>query len=156
MKKVWLLLGVALLLMPAGGRAEVGINLNINLGDGGAVPVVIEEPPVFLLPARLGFSVAVGVPYDMVFIEGRYYLYRGNIWHVAPRYSGPWVVVGHDHLPYGLRKHKYREIVLCRDEEYRYYKRDRDHYRGHVHHPGKGHGKGKGRKKHEDDDSSDD
>lgn len=125
---------------------DVGFDLNINIGNrpkvvapapSPAPVIVVEEPPEFIYPSSLGFYVAVGVPYDIFYVSNTYYLYRGNVWYRAAGYNGPWVVVRHDHLPRGLRKHKYEKIRMVRDEEYRIYREDRDRYRGRHFKPGK-------------------
>lgn len=150
---------VGLLLTSAPLQAsDVGFNVNLSVGNQPAprvvraAPVVFEEPPVFLYPPRLGFAVAVDIPYDMVYIDGRYYLYQDDSWLTSPRYNGPWVVVHHDHLPRGLRKHRVREIVECRDREYVVYRKagHDDHYRGKVYSPGRGKHKNKHKHKHDD------
>ena len=127
--------------------ADVGVGVDIHIGNRPpaiAVPVpappiqvVIEEPPIFIYPPSLGFYVAVGVPYDIFFVDNYYYLYRGNAWYRAPGYNGPWVGVRHKRLPPGLRRHKHDRIVRIRDVEYRRYQDDRDHYRGRHFRPDK-------------------
>lgn len=105
-----------------------------------AVPapqIVISQPPVFLLPQTLGFHVAVDIPYDLVYISGRYYLYNGGAWYRGRNYNGPWVVVSDRNLPPGLRKYRYEQIRHYRDEEYGHYREDRDHYRGKYFRPDK-------------------
>lgn len=139
-----ILLAAALLAAPAVRADDVGIDLHIRLGDPAPAPVVIAEPPVFLYPQPLGFYVAVGVPYDLFYLDGRYYSYRGDVWYVAPHYGGPWYFAKPGHLPPGLVKHKYPKIIELRDAEYRVYKKDRAGYRGKMFDPGKGHGKDKG------------
>ncbi|WP_298267495.1 hypothetical protein [Geobacter sp.] len=129
--------------------ADVGFDLNINVGNRpqvvvpappvAVVPpgVVFEEPPVFIAPPRLGFYVGVDIPYDIFFISGRYYLYQGNSWYVAPHYNGPWGVVRYRSLPPGLRRHRLERIHYYRDHEYRVYRGDHDHYRGRYFRPEK-------------------
>jgi len=125
-----------LLLAASVQAADVGVNLNINVGEPPRVvsapppPIVIQEPPEFILPSPLGFYVAVGVPYDLYFIDNAYYLYRGNGWYRAPRYDGPWVSIRHRHLPPRLREHRIERLRVIRDNEYRVYHSDRDRYRG--------------------------
>lgn len=142
--------------------SDVGFNVNLSIGNQPAprvvhavpvvhsVPVIIEEPPVFLYPPQLGFAVAIGIPYDMVYIEGRYYLFSGDVWHVSSHYNGPWGKVKHKHLPPGLRNHKYRDIVESRDREYHSYRlaSHDGHYRGKTYKPGKE----KHKRKHKRDD----
>lgn len=154
MKKVLpVLLAAALFGTSPALGADIGLDLNVHLGSRSPAPIIVEEAPLFLVPATLGFQVAVGVPYDMFLIGGRYYLCKEKAWYVASGYGGPWAVIQRDRLPPGLAKRRYTEIIALRDEEYRHYKRDRDRYKGKVYHPGKtekeGHGKGKN-KKHED------
>lgn len=153
MKRTLLLLVSAILLAAPSVRADsVGIDLHMRLGDPAPPPVVIVEPPVFLYPPTLGFYVAVGVPYDCFFLDGRYYIHKGGVWYAAPHYTGPWFIVQHSHLPPGLVKHKYPRIIELRDAEFRTYKANRTGYGGKTFHPGKGggggeekgHGKGKG------------
>jgi YXWGXW repeat-containing protein len=127
--------------------SNVGVDLNVRIGNqppAVAVPVpapapvvVVEEPPLFLYPQGLGFYVAVGIPYDLFYIDNRYYLFRGNVWHSAPHYNGPWVVVKHKHLPPGLRRHRIERIRVVRDDEFRVYDRDRRHFSGKYYRPDK-------------------
>jgi hypothetical protein len=100
-------------------------------------PVVLEEPPLFLYPPELGFGVAVGLPYDVFFISGIYFVNRGNVWYRAPYYNGPWVVTGYRSLPPGLRRHRFERIHYYRDREYRAYQHGHDHYRGRYYRPEK-------------------
>lgn len=124
---------------------HAGVNVNINIDAPAPVRVVapppprfvIEEPPEFLMPAPLGFYVAVGVPYDLFFVSDRYYICRDNVWYRASHYRGPWVVVKRDHLPHGLRKHRFERIREIRDHEYRIYREERHAYRGRKYRPEK-------------------
>ena len=93
-------------------------------------PVVIEEPPLFLYPPELGFGVAVGVPYDIFYISGFYYLNRGDIWYRSDYYNGPWMVTRYKSLPPGLRRHRFERIHYYRDREYRHYQDEHDRYHG--------------------------
>jgi hypothetical protein len=127
--------------------SNVGVDLNINIGNhpGEVVPVpvpaapqvVIDEPPEFVLPPTLGFYAAVGVPYDLYLVGNNYYVCRGNVWYRSPRYNGPWDMVRYKALPPGLRRHRLEKIRYLRDEEYRMYRADEDHYRGKHFRPGK-------------------
>lgn len=116
--------------------ADVGFSVNVNVGNASG-QMVLNEPPVFIAPPSLGFYVAVGIPYDMFFVDLNYYMYRGGTWYVASGYNGPWVVVQYKRLPWGLRKHKYTQIIRTRDDEYRNYQQDRNNYRGKQYRPEK-------------------
>ena len=98
--------------------AEVNINVNI-----GAPPaVVVQERPTMIYLAEPAMYVAVGVPYDIFFMSGRYYYFHGGNWFFAAGYGGPWVHVVHTSLPPGLRKYKVVQLRDFREREYRVYK----------------------------------
>ncbi len=126
---------------------NVGVNVNVNLGNPPppvvvAPPVVVPPPVVpapvisieqdvdFVLPAPLGFYVAVGVPYDLFYVQNNYYLWRDGRWYRAPGSHGPWALTHYRNLPPGLRKHNIERIRSYRNVEYDRYRHDRDHYRG--------------------------
>ncbi len=130
--------------------SNVGVGVDIHIGNQPPVapvpvpvyappppPVVIEEPPLFLYPPELGFGVAVGLPYDVFYISGAYYLSRDNIWYRAPYYNGPWVVTKYRSLPPGLRRHKFERIHYYRDRDYRAYQAGADRYHGRYYRPDK-------------------
>ncbi len=98
-------------------------------------PVVIDEPPEFISPPELGFYVAVGVPYDIFFVGGRYYLCRGNAWYAAPNYNGPWASVRYKALPPSVRRYPIERVRNFRDAGYRHYRQGGNPYweRHHFH-----------------------
>ncbi len=116
--------------------ADVGFSLNLNVGNASG-QMILNEPPVFIAPPSLGFYVAVGIPYDMFFINMNYYMYRNSTWYMAAGYNGPWAVVQYKRLPRGLRRHKYAQIISIRDDEYRNYEHDRNNYKGKQYRPEK-------------------
>lgn len=169
MKRLSLLFGMLMVLGATSAWSSdvrVGADIHIRLGDPVPAPYMISQPPLFLYPQDLGFYVAVGVPFGLFYIDNYYYTPRGGVWYGAPHYNGPWYHVKPGHLPPGLVKHRYRNVIHHRDVEYRHYLKDRDHYRGERYRPddrgwkrdrkgdrvrewqddrGKGHGKDKGR-----------
>lgn len=145
MKKLVLLLAAALLAAPAAYAGDVGFDLDLHIGNRAERPVAVHEPPLFLVPPELGFQVAVGVAFDMFRIDGRFYLCREGRWYVAPYYDGPWEGIGPKHLPPGLAKKRYTEIIRFRDAEYARYRNEKHHYHGKSYRPEKGrHRKGNG------------
>jgi len=104
-----------------------GLSFNINVGGP---PIVISQPPDFIYPSELGFGVAVGVPYDMFYSSGIYYVYRGGGWYRTSSYGGNWAKVGKRQLPPEFRRYNINKIHAYRDREYRTFSKDRDHYRG--------------------------
>ncbi|HLO25773.1 MAG TPA: hypothetical protein VK187_06650 [Geobacteraceae bacterium] len=129
---------------------NVGVDLNLHLGNQPQqvvvpapvivqqAPVVVQQAPIFSIeqdvnfvyPAQLGFFVAVGVPYDLFYVQNSYYLCRDGRWFRAPGSHGPWAAAQYSELPPGLRRHKLERIRQYRRAEYDVYRRDRDHYHG--------------------------
>jgi len=130
--------GIAMLGLPLAQSASAEVNVNVNVGVPAPPlpplpvppPLVLPAPPEFILPPALGVYVAVGVPHDLFYIGGTYYLYKDDRWYRGRYYNGPWDRVERRHIPPGLRKHKFERIRYYRDEEYRRYRDDHDHYRG--------------------------
>jgi hypothetical protein len=135
---IGLVVSIVVLVSSAAWAGDVGVDLNIHLGDRpsfgvpvpayAAPPVVIQQPPLFLYPPGLGFYVAAGVPYDLFLISNSYYLNRGGAWYVAPHYGGPWAVVPYGRVPPPLRRYGIPMIHEYRDREYRIYRAG--NYRG--------------------------
>lgn len=149
MKKTLIMAIVLLFVASLAQAVDVGFQLNISGGKtlqpAPQPGFVIAEPPVFLMPATLGFQVAVGIPYDMFLISGRYYAFHDNVWYAGPSYNGPWGVVKYKNLPPGLQKHRVENMRAFRDEEYRSYKAKNEHGEGNGHGRGKEKHRGKGR-----------
>lgn len=111
--------------------ANVGFNLGINFGNVlASVGTYPDQPPEFVAQPGLGFYMAVGSPYDMFYAGSRYYLCRGNMWYAAPYYNGPWVQVGFNTLPWGLRRYPIARLRYMRNERWGHYRGgDYDGYR---------------------------
>ena len=127
---------VLALSVSAAYAGNAGVDVNINLGNlprqvvVNAPVITIEQDVDFVYPASLGFYVAVGVPYDLFFVQSSYYLWRDGRWFRAHGSHGPWMAMQHRDLPPGLRRHKLERIRTYRNAEYDVYHRDREHYRG--------------------------
>jgi hypothetical protein len=98
--------------------------------------------------------VAVGVPYDIYFVSGRYYYLNEGHWFWGPRYGGPWTYLTVEKLPPGLRRYKVKQLHEFRDREYNGYKARGPAFHGkyfvaedddHDEHHGHGNGRGRGR-----------
>jgi hypothetical protein len=126
MKKL-LAVASAVVLFGVASMAQADVGFSINVGGP---PIVIQQPPDFIYPSELGFGVAVGVPYDMFYLDNTYFVYRGGGWYRTSYYGGSWVKVRGRELPPQLRRHRIARIHEYRDREYRVYASDRDHYRG--------------------------
>jgi hypothetical protein len=149
--------GMVLSMMLFGGllpiQAHTQVNINVNIGP--PAPVVVEAPPQMLYLSDPGVYVAVGIPYDVYFVDGRYYYFHGEQWFWARGYRGPWTYVEYRTLPGRLRKYHVIRLREYRDREYKVYRvqgasfkgkhfnavDDDDHDDGH----GKGHGRGHGK-----------
>jgi len=155
--------GAALCFVLAAGFLPVfaGSEVHVNVNIGAPPPVIVQSPPPMLFLPEPAVYVAVGTPYDIFFIDGRYYYFHGNNWFWAPVYGGPWVHVVHTGLPPGLRRYEVVKLREYREREYRVYKVQGSKFkgksfmavegppaRGHGHdddHDSDGHGKGRGR-----------
>ena len=127
MRRLLAVAAAAVLLQTASMAQASDLSFSINVGGP---PVVLSQPPEFLYPPELGFGIAVGVPYDLFYFNGLYYIYRGGGWYRSGYWGGDWVRVRTRELPPEFRRYKIGRIHEFRDREYRFYARDRDHYRG--------------------------
>ena len=95
-----------------------------------APTVVIEQAPQLIFSPILGFYVAVGAPYDMVYVNNLYYVHRNGVWLASPNVRGPWLETPAYRLPYGLKRYNVERIRFYRDKEYSVYRRDPANYHG--------------------------
>lgn len=123
-----MMLGVLLMTSALATPASAEVNINVNIGP--PPPVVVHESPTMVYLAEPGVFVAVGVPYDIYFVSGRYYYFHGDHWFWATGYGGPWVHVVHTSLPPGLRKYKVVKLHEYREREYRVYKTQGPAFKG--------------------------
>ena len=135
MRKLFAVASAAVLFQTASLAQAEGLSFNIKVGGP---PIVISQPPDFIYPSELGFGVAVGVPYDMFYSSGSYYIYRGGGWYRTSSYGGSWLKIGQRQLPPELRKYNINKIHAFRDREYSAYSKDREHYKGKRFNPGAG------------------
>jgi hypothetical protein len=138
----------------AARASNVGVDLNIRLGNqprqvapvyvASSAPTLVvstEEDVQFIYPEDLGFYVAVGVPYDLFYLDSNYFIFRDGRWLRSPGSRGPWLVQRYRDLPPTLRRHKLERIREYRNREYLVYNRDRERYRGRRLHTEKGYWK---------------
>ncbi|WP_225071907.1 hypothetical protein [Desulfuromonas sp. CSMB_57] len=140
---------LVLLLLAAGTSTAHAGNVNVDLGIRignpypppvvvAPAPVVVAQPPLFLAPPGYGFYVAVGVPFDMFWVQGTYYSYHNRQWYRSPYYQGPWYKVAPRHLPPGLARRRHRDLVRIRDAEYLRYRKAPHRYHGQHYRPAPG------------------
>lgn len=98
----------------------------------GYQPTVVEEAPVFVMPPELGFYVAVGIPYDLFFVNNVYYVCRGDIWYSSPYYNGPWTRIYYSDIPVLFSRYPFERIRYYRDHYYNHY-RKYGNWGGHSH-----------------------
>jgi len=113
-------------LMSAAPAAEVNVNINI----GPPPPVIVQARPTMVYLREPAVYVAVGVPYDIYFVGGRYYYVHGKDWFWGNGYKGPWTYVEYRSVPPGLQKYKLEKLHEYREREYRDYKAHGDGYKG--------------------------
>jgi hypothetical protein len=129
-KQIWLTAGIAGMLLGnpvADAKAEVSVH--ISAGD--RIPAfAIQRRPVFIdLPGR-GFSVSVGLPYDIISFGNDYYFNQHGAWYRSSNYRGPWVIVRDHQLPPAIRRHRLDDIRRYRDIETRRHDNRRNDNRG--------------------------
>ena len=118
--------------------AWAGVNVNINVGAPPPVvvapapppPVVVEAPPEMVFLPAPGLYVAVGIPFDVFFVTGRYYYFHGGNWFWARGYGGPWVHVVDRSLPPGLQKYRIEKLHEFRERAYKDYRAQGPKYQG--------------------------
>jgi hypothetical protein len=114
---------VFLCLVPSSGvwSASASTQVNVNVNIGAPPPVVVRARPTMVFLPEPAAYVAVGVPYDIYFVSGRYYYLHGNDWFWAQGYNGPWVYASYNTLPPGLRKYRVERLHEFREREYKVY-----------------------------------
>ncbi len=130
MKKIVILLATVLSMTAAPALAsDIGFGINLNVG----LPLAsapAPAAPIFVTPPYLGFSVAVGTPFDLVSVGNRYYTLVGQQWYCGLRPGGPWQMVAWPFLPPQIRAHSIEQIRYARDLEYRNQNRRYGHHEG--------------------------
>ena len=123
---------VFLCMVPSDGfwSASAGTQVNVNINIGAPPPVVVHTRPTMVFLQEPAAYVAVGIPYDIYFVSGRYYYLHGNDWFWAQGYNGPWVYVSYNSLPTGLRKYKAERLHEFREREYKVYRVEGQSFKG--------------------------
>lgn len=139
----WQFATLLILCASTASAGNVGLDFNVRIGDTPR-QVIVREPVYhqsprgfridqdisFIRPSSLGFYVAVGLPYDLFYVDNDYYLFRDGNWHRARYSRGPWATLSNRDLPPGLRKHKIKQLRQYRDREYKVYRQNERNYRG--------------------------
>lgn len=99
-------------------------------------PVKLSEPPLFLFPAELGFGVAVGIPYDMFYVNKTFYVQKLGNWYRSATYKGPWTTAGMTSIPPELKKQSLAKIRKIRNAEFEKYWDSKARYQGKTFRPG--------------------
>ena len=107
-----------------------GVDVNINIQIPVPPAVVVEAPPEMIIVPEAGVYVAVGVPYDIYFINARYYYFHNGYWYWARGYGGPWVHVEYRTLPPGLRKYKVERLHEFREHAWKEYRERGQGFKG--------------------------
>jgi len=147
MTKSGALLGLMLALGLSATPARAQVSVHVHIGE--PPPVVVYSPPTMVLLPEPQMYVAVGVPYDIFFVGGRYYYLHESHWFWGPQYGGPWSYVEVERLPPGLRRFKVKQLHEFREREYRVYQAQGPNFSGPYFvaeeddHPGRGRGRGK-------------
>jgi hypothetical protein len=97
--------------------------------------VLPATPPQFVYVPELGYYVAMGLAYDMIYDGRAYYFHNNGYWYQTPYYGGPWIHVTARLLPPILVRFNIKEVHRYRDVEFKRYEREKGHYRGRLHRP---------------------
>ncbi len=120
-----------------------GFNVNVDIGiPVGQVqtpppPVRVElppEPPQFVYVPELGYYVAAGLPYDLLYVGRKYFYFNNGYWYQADYYGAPWVYAPVNRLPPIMTRHSYVEYRKHRESELIKHQHEKD-YRGEFHKP---------------------
>jgi hypothetical protein len=103
-------------------------------------PIVLPEPPHIISGPSIGVDVVVGVPYDLVVVNGLFYRHWNGLWFRSGSYDGIWIGISGGLIPGVIRADRWDGIRQFRDREYANYRRDPQHYRGSVRTASPGHG----------------
>lgn len=125
-----------LLLAVSSGEARTNVDLNINIGTPPVVvrevpsstTIIVDDDPDFVFSPRFGFYIGFGIPLDIIYFDGFFWLYRDNGWHRGHSHRGPWYRVKHRHVPWEIRRYDIVTIREYRDREYVVFQRERDRY----------------------------
>lgn len=91
----------------------------------------------FIYPPGLGFYLAVGVPYELCYVNRSYYLFSSGRWLRANSRRGPWIAPSYRELPPALRHQRieglreYRQHGTARLREFD--RQERERFRGRNH-----------------------
>ena len=80
-------------MLPKQATARPASEVNVNINIGPPPPVVVQARPTMIYLQEPAAYVAVGIPYDIYFVSGRYYYLHGRDWFWGNGYNGPWTVV---------------------------------------------------------------
>jgi len=130
-----LVLGLAVLLWPLRGEAQVEVRVS--------VPVIMFEAEPVLVVVSPGIQVVPDAPYEVFFVDGFYWNYHSGYWYRSPSWHTQWVQFDRRDVPPGLWK--------VPPGKYKHYKGPAHKVRGdnpgkrrpQMGKPGKGGGKGK-------------
>ena len=76
--------------------------------------VYLAAPPQFLRPEGESVFLAVEIPYDLFYVDNRFYLlYRGG-WFASDFFEGPWEKLVREKIPAPLRSHTLQSVAELR------------------------------------------
>ena len=99
-------------------------------------PVVLPAaPPQFVFVPELGYYVAAGVAFDMIFDGRSYYYHRGGYWYRTGYYGGAWSPIAPRMMPATILRFQIGDIHRHSAKEFLRYNSEGARYRGKVHRP---------------------
>jgi len=99
-------------------------------------PVFLPDaPPQFVFVPELGYYVAAGVAFDMIFDGRSYYYHRGGYWYRTGYYGGAWSPVAPRMMPAAILRFQIGDIHRHSAKEFVRYNAEGARYYGKVHRP---------------------
>jgi len=133
----------ALLSVTTATLCNAGFNVNVDIGipveqvQTPPPPAQVElppQPPQFVYVPDLGYYVAAGVAYDLLYVGRKYFYFNNGIWYQADHYGAPWVYTPVNRLPVLMTRHSYVEYRKHREAELVKHQHEKD-YKGEFHRP---------------------
>ena len=115
-KNILLVLGIAGMMIGCSEKSH-SPEVKVQTTTESTPSFVIDSPPNFIYLKNQGFSVSKDSPYDIVYLDGNYYINSSDRWYRSTDYHGPWTLVQDGGLPSKISRYSWSDIVRYRDSE---------------------------------------
>ena len=115
-KNILLVLGIAGMMIGCSEKSH-SPEVKVQTTTESTPSFVIDSPPNFIYLKNQGFSVSKDSPYDIVYLDGNYYINSSDRWYRSTDYHGPWTLVQDGGLPSKISRYSWSDIVRYRDSD---------------------------------------